>query len=319
MSGSGNASRMLRICGGLILTLLSALIVACNQEQPAKSTDPAPITNTPWADNLSETLSKARAGSAEAQNTIGKALATGTGLPKDRNAAHDWFLQAAEQGHKEAQYNLALLLLDNERRTAADVAKARKWLRAAAQADVALAQYRLAELVRTGIGGEADLVQAARLYRQAAQQGHTRSQFNLGLMYQLGEGVPRDLTEAAHWYRLAAEGDLPEAQLKMGNLIQSGSGVEQSDKLAVFWYRKAAMAGYAPAQSNLALMYVAGKGVAPDPVEAYAWWTLAANNGIAQAEKWRQKIAPTLTPAQRKEATQRLNELRQGITNRNLP
>lgn len=311
--------RTLRACGWVVFGLMAALTVACDEEQPAKSADPAAITNTPWADNLSDTLSKARAGSAEAQNTIGKALATGVGLPKDRNAAHDWFLQAAKQGHKEAQYNLALLLFDNERRTATDVAEARKWLRAAAQADVALAQYRLAELVRTGTGGNSDMAEAATLYRHAAKQGHTRSQFNLGLMYQLGEGVPQDFTEAARWYRLAAVADLPEAQLKMSNLTQAGDGLDQSDELAVFWYRKSAMAGFAPAQSNLASMYLAGKGVEKDPVKAYAWLSLAAQGGVTPASEWRQRIAKKLTSTQITEAVKTADKLRQQINTATNP
>lgn len=301
--------------GGLLVLAVTLAITGCNDvDQPVTSA--TPTTNTPWADTLSDTLGKARAGSAEAQNTLGKAYASGQGLPKDCSAAREWFLLAADQGHAQAQYNLGVLLMDKQDRSTKDLAEAREWLRHAANANLAPAQYRLAELARTGLGGARNPAQAVALYGKAAEQGHTRSQYNLGLMYQLGTGVEQSLSDAAHWFRLAAEQGLPEAQLKMGNLYHTGAGVEQNDAIAVRWYRKSAEAGYALAQSNLGVMYAAGRGVPQDMITAHAWMELAADAGIESSKQWQREIASKLTPGEKADAEKLAKQLDRGVEHR---
>lgn len=56
------------------------------------------------------TLGRAVAGDAEAQNTIGKSYAIGSGVPQHDEQAYVWFDRAAGQGHTQAQFNLGLLL-----------------------------------------------------------------------------------------------------------------------------------------------------------------------------------------------------------------
>ena len=70
-------------------------------------------------DGRSELESKARAGDAGAQNTLGKfyldecdvsyAVEDVSSAIELERAAHKWFELAAEQGHREAQYSLAVM------------------------------------------------------------------------------------------------------------------------------------------------------------------------------------------------------------------
>jgi TPR repeat protein len=67
------------------------------------------------------------------------------------------------------------------------------------------AQYQLAAMYRAGTGTAKDHGKAAHWYRKAAEQGHAKAQYNLGVMYENGWGVTGSATEADHWYRLAAD------------------------------------------------------------------------------------------------------------------
>ena len=54
-----------------------------------------------------ETKAKAEAGDAIAQNKIGVMYDLGRGVLEDDKEAAKWYRKAAEQGHAEAQINLA--------------------------------------------------------------------------------------------------------------------------------------------------------------------------------------------------------------------
>jgi TPR repeat protein len=87
--------------------------------------------------------------------------------PKDLPQASQWFKKAAEQGHPDAQFNLAVMYL-------------------------------------TGEGVPANLTESVQWMRKAADQGDPTAQFNLGMMYSSGKGVPKDPVQAYMWAGLAA-------------------------------------------------------------------------------------------------------------------
>jgi hypothetical protein len=75
-----------------------------------------------------------------------------------------WWRQAADQGHAEAQYNIALFYQVEEK----NYAEAMRW------------------------------------YRKAADQGNADAQNSIGHLYATGKGVPKNEAEAKRWYRKAA-------------------------------------------------------------------------------------------------------------------
>ena len=93
------------------------------------------------------------------------------GMEKSLTEATAWFRRAAEQGHRDAQVNLAT-------------------------------QYYL------GRGASRDYAEAAQWYREAANGGDVGAQYILASMYKAGLGVPQDLRIALYWYSHAArQGD----------------------------------------------------------------------------------------------------------------
>ena len=95
------------------------------------------------------------------------------GYPQHNGKAAEWFYQAAEKGHVEAQNVIASLLAD-------------------------------------GIGVVKDEAEAIKWFTIAANNGHARAQSRLGTIYSRGLlGVTKSDVEAEKWYRMAEKnGDL---------------------------------------------------------------------------------------------------------------
>jgi uncharacterized protein len=89
----------------------------------------------------------------------------GVGVPTDFEEAVKWYQLSANQGHADAQNNLATMYAEGE-------------------------------------GVERDSNKAAKLYENAAQQGNFDALNNLGTMYMQGVGVPRDYLKAYMWFHL---------------------------------------------------------------------------------------------------------------------
>src|SRR5262245_31866526 len=92
---------------------------------------------------VARTKSAAEQGDAEAQFQLGLIFEKGDGVaPLDLAKAVKWFRKAAQQGHAAAQFHLSLALIAGKGVASSD-AEALQWLHAAAESDLAEAQYLL--------------------------------------------------------------------------------------------------------------------------------------------------------------------------------
>jgi hypothetical protein len=132
--------------------------------------------------------------------------------------------RAAERGHAAAQEWMGRRCLGEFGATEQDPACARSWLAQAASQGRPRSQTLLAYLLTSDQGGPADLPRAARLYRLAAEQDDADAQNNLGEIYEMGRGMAPNLAEALHWYDLAAQRGLASAQFNAGRLWAVGVG-----------------------------------------------------------------------------------------------
>ncbi|WP_424812653.1 hypothetical protein [Roseococcus sp. YIM B11640] len=190
---------------------------------------------------------------------------------------------AASRGYALAQYRLANALRDGMG-VQPDDTEAVRWYAQAAAKGLAEAQNDLAWMYQRGRGVPQDEARAAGLYRQAAEQGLAVAQNNLGLSTELGQGVEASDAEAARWYASAAAQGHANAQANIGWMYEMGRGVERNDTTAVFWYMQAAVRGLPRGQYNLGGMIAEGRGTARDPVEANRWFRLAAEQGYSHAQ-----------------------------------
>ena len=165
------------------------------------------------------------------------------------------------------------------------------------------AQYRIGRMYEFGNGYAQDKAQGIAWIRKAAAQGHADAEQELGVIYATGDGVKQDSVQAVAWFRKAAEQGEATAQYNLGLLYAKGQGVARDYAQAVDWWRKSASQGNADAQFKLAVVYHTGQGAAQDEVFALANATIAARNGDKENIDYRNEIAKSLTPEQRRRAT----------------
>ena len=209
-----------------------------------------------------------------------------------------WYEHAAEQGHVNAQYNLAASY-DSGVGADEDKIKAANWYyEVVNQQDLELSPFaanRLGELWEAGEGGlERDEEEAATLYDIAVRGFHelavdvwnAEGQYYLGEAYKEGKGVKQDLGEAYFWFFVAAENGDENAVAARDKLREDGDGFDARDTQAkaesyiAERHIEFAEEGVLTAEGQyyLAGLYKEGKGVEQDPHKAYFWFFVAAGN-----------------------------------------
>ena len=200
-----------------------------------------------------------------AQIQLGNLYYEGAGVRKSRNEAIGWLQKAADQGSRDAEFRLALVLVDAWR--GADFRKAEEIFRKYAEQGDADAQFCLGLLLERGYVWFAAVLpkwrrdmervgkwnESVEWYRKAADQGDARAMRALGMAYSEATETPwywptiarvdRDMEQAAEWFRKAAElGDFA-AQRNLGCLYLKGKGVKKDKAEARKWLEKAAVQG----------------------------------------------------------------------------
>ncbi|HWQ91024.1 MAG TPA: tetratricopeptide repeat protein [Clostridia bacterium] len=140
-------------------------------------------------------------GNPEAEHNYGFAFANGIGVAKDTAAAIMWFTKAAEHGNPGSAFDLAQMLLTDERGDPAIEALGVAWL------------------------------------RKSADMGHPAAQFNMGRAYSGALYFETDLIEAYKWYLLAsnAEPERTREPLKALELSLSPEDLAQARSRAADW------------------------------------------------------------------------------------
>lgn len=208
----------------------------------------------------------------------------GIGVNKDYRMAESLYKQAINHGHRDAQFNLALLMI-NEQAPFKDLKKARELMEGLAQKDDIDAKYSLSVMFSESLGTiPTDPDNALLWLGAAAYEGHPQAQFNLGLQYLRGDFVKKDEKQAFSWFRKSAEKDMPEAQFNLALMYENGHGTSADITEALYWYESASQLGDANAQQNLGIKYLLGQQVAQDNKKALNLISKAAGNGLMNSQ-----------------------------------
>jgi len=116
----------------------------------------------------------------------------------------------AENGDKEAQYQLAIHYLNEEKITKQK--KGLEWLRLAADQSHPAALLKIGNLYTSGVILEKNQTKAFEAYAKAAELDNADAQFQLSQMYKKGLGTTQNQLLAARWLSRAANQGHPEAQ-----------------------------------------------------------------------------------------------------------
>lgn len=197
-----------------------------------------------------------------------------------------WFTKAANQGDKNAQFNLGVCYSEGKG-CVPDLQKAAYWYKKSGKAQAELsrlyereaynkdvqeyyrqvqrdaylgdekAQIIMAQAYAMGIAREQDPAKAIEWYMKAAEQGNETAINNLGAVYLSGNIVPKDLKKAIFWFEKGAQMDNPKFDYLLAVCYEEDGQYEK----AVEHYSKAAAKEHVEALRCLGDCYYLGRGV----------------------------------------------------------
>ncbi len=167
--------------------------------------------------------------------------------------------EAAGENDPEAQYSLAMEILNYCRPTRVQKDEAIGWLRAAAD-------------------------------RPDGSQPVAKAQLRLARLYDVGTYTGKDTDEALRWYRRAADNLVVDAMLRLAevHLAKKGAPSPVSAE-GVEWLQKAAHVGSPEAETWLGVLYAHGGAVPRDYAESRKWFLRSAPvmlRGSCRPDRW---------------------------------
>jgi uncharacterized protein len=247
-------------------------------------------------------LKAAQQGEPNSQVNIAQMYMEGRGTPQNNDLGLDWLLRAANSGFRDAETNMAILVMTGYA-LPQDFDKAMGWALKAARQHSFDQYFSLTYLYSKP---EKDVSPEAAAFKQwlenAGEAGSVDAQFLLGYLAASDQGFPDKYSEAAQWLELAAKQDDQYAKLNLGLMFQKGfvqlESIEDEMAQAHQWYQQAAEAGLSEAQYYLGIQFFNGVGTEADPAKAYQWLSLAVENGNAEADESLKTIISEMTPEQ---------------------
>lgn len=218
------------------------------------------------------------------QYRLGWMLLNGIGTDKDEARAKEYFDKAASVGNPFACYQLAKLILSDEKAPPQDAEKALGYLRKAVEAENPYAAYFLGKLYEKGQHVPQNIAEAIRLYTLSAEQDNDFAAYRLGKLYLGGEGVLKDVESAIHWLTFAADRKNQFAEYALGVLYFKGEDVPKDVPKALDYLKRSAGQGNQFAQYRLGKIYLMGEDVPKDIQTALQFLTAAAEQGNQYAQ-----------------------------------
>lgn len=157
----------------------------------------------------------ANMGSIEAQFDLGCFYLNGSGItPVDYKKSHEYFLKAAEQGHAESQFRVAMNYYYGKGADI-DVGEAFRWWEKAAELGHSESLCEVGICLLNGEAGFIDNQKAFNFFMRAALKNFARGQRLVGECYIDGVGVGKNVDEGKRWLQRAANNNDEEAQKEL--------------------------------------------------------------------------------------------------------
>lgn len=218
------------------------------------------------------------------QYRLGWMLLNGVGTDKDKTRAKIYFEKSASVGNTFACYQLAKLILSDEKSQPQEVEKALGHLWKVVEAKNPYAAYFLGKLYEKGQNVPQDIAEAMRLYIISAEQDNDFAAYRLGKLYLGGEGMLKDVESAIRWFTFAADKKNQFAEYALGILYLKGEEVSKNLPKALEYLKRSADQGNQFAQYRLGKIYLMGKEVLKDVQTSLQFLTAAAEQGNQYAQ-----------------------------------
>lgn len=219
-------------------------------------------------------------GDPAAQTLIAEIYSRGLGVKPDLATAVEWYEKAAEQKVPEAIFQLAMIMLDGGEQFG-DAERAYRLMQEAADTGHRLAQFNFAQMVLSREPGREGVERAVSYFRRAAEAGLADAQYAMAQVYLANAGgIAVDQAEARRWLEKAAAQGYDTAQVDLGTMLVERGGTAQAQAEGFGWLMRAARAGNPAAQNRVAKLYRAGVGVEADRVQSAIWYLRARRAGL---------------------------------------
>jgi TPR repeat protein len=218
------------------------------------------------------------------QYRLGWMLLNGVGTEKDEAKAKEYFEKAATVGNPFACYQLAKLILSDEKAQPQEVEKALGYLRQAVESENPYAAYFLGKLYEKGQHVLQNTAEAVRLYTLSAEQDNDCAAYRLGKLFLGGGGVLKDVEAAIRWLTFAADRKNQFAEYAIGILYLKGEDVPKNVPMALEYLKRSANQGNQFAQYRLGKVYLMDGDVPKDMQAALRYLTAAAEQGNQYAQ-----------------------------------
>lgn len=230
---------------------------------------------------------------ADEQFRVGMAYYEGAYmLPKDMDKALSYFRKAAERGHAVAQTFMVMGSMNYNDDHNEEVMY---WLQKAAEQGERQALYNLGISYHRGdLNGMVDIAKSNELFRQSAEAGYQAAYSRMAQIYFNGEGVEKNLKIAKYWAWLDFA-NLPEDSRDNSILVQLIEPEDVNEENHINFKKiieEAAEAGERDAMDN----WASGLKNTGDNEKALALWQKAANlkhpNGMCNVARqcWTEEV-----------------------------
>lgn len=230
-------------------------------------------------DGIWQMYNAATEGNVRAQYDFAVALRDGEMIPKNLPLSREWLKIAADNGHPEAQYHYG----SNFSKSPMEKID---WLTKSAEQGDRDAQFELAGMYLDGKDIEKNSEKGIEWLKKAADGGNIPACRRLGEMYQFGEGISRDPNAAKHYLETAAIGGNTRAMISLGVLLYKDRDYPHEYEEAAGWFRAAAAKGDTFAMSWLAFCYKEGRGVRRNMNYCFEWAKRAAEKNEMSAFRY---------------------------------
>ena len=229
--------------------------------------------------SFEEIRARAEQGDATAQYQLGNIFQQGWYEQQaDLDEALRWYQAAADQDHRDACFNVALLalrILPNQNQSPRTDQGLQALEKAAHLGDMEALTF-LGDVLITGEGAvPMDAERGARCLEQAGES-EPRALRILAAHLMNGDRLPADPKRANQLFKLAAEAGDPEAMFQLGVSLHTGRGASPQPEVARKLFRKAAEQGHGEAMVNFAVGLFD-----EDPETATEWILRSAEQGCA--------------------------------------
>ena len=136
----------------------------------------------------------------------------GLGVERSDEKGLELLRKSADAGNPDAQLMLGFLMMKGENGAPLDEKEGMKFFIAAAKQGIRDAQYNAGLGYVRGQGVEVDYEEALHWFTEAALQGDSGAQYNLGVMYVNGEGTVKNALTAYAWFSIADENNYEGAK-----------------------------------------------------------------------------------------------------------